>query len=79
MGKKENAKHQAKIEEIFEMKDTKYFSTTRPGVKRGGGAAITARGNKFYISKLNIEIPKPLEIVWALLRPRVIIGGVSTP
>ena len=59
------------------MKDTKYFSTARPGVKRGGGAAITARGNKFYISKLNIEIPKPLEIVWALLRPKVIIGGVS--
>ena len=75
--KKENTKHQAKIEELLEIKDTKYFSTARPGNKRGGGAAITARGNKFFISKLNIEIPKPLEIVWALLRPKTIIGGVS--
>jgi hypothetical protein len=59
------------------MKDTKYFSTARPGTKRGGGAAVTARGNRFYVSKLNIESPKPLEIVWALLRPKVILGDVS--
>ena len=58
--KKENLKHQQRIEELFEMKDTKYFSTARPGTKRGGGAAFTAKGNKFYVSKLNIDIPKPL-------------------
>ena len=75
--KKENLKHQSKLEELFEMKDTRYFSTARPGTKRGGGAAITAKGNKFYVSKLNIEIPKPLEIVWGMLRPKIIFGGVS--
>ena len=75
--KKENIKHQARIEELLEMKDTKYFSTARPGTKRGGGAAITARGNRFHITKLNIDIPKPLEVVWCLFRPKIIHGGVS--
>ena len=75
--KKENARHQAKIEELFELKNTKYFSTARPGAKRGGGAAITARGNQFHVSKLNIEIPKPLEVVWGLMRPKVVFGGIS--
>ena len=75
--KKENVRHQNKIVELFELKDTKYFSTARPGVMRGGGAAITARGNKFYKSKLNIDIPKPLEVVWGLLKPKTILGGVS--
>ena len=55
--KKENPNHQAKLEELFEMKNTKYFSTARPGTKRGGGAAIAARETKFSISKLNIDIP----------------------
>ena len=75
--KKENAKHKGKIEEMFEMKDMHYFSTARPGTKRGGGAAITAKGNRFHVSKLNIDIPKPLEVVWGMLRPRVLIGGIS--
>ena len=65
--KKENKKHQQKIEELLEMKDTVYFSTARPGVKRGGGAAITVRGTRFHVSKLNIEIPEALEVVWGLL------------
>ena len=59
------------------MKNTKYFSTARPGAKRGGGAAIAYRGNKFNISKVNISIPKPLEVVWGILRPNDIVGGIS--
>ena len=47
--KKENLKHKRKIEEMFEMIDIQYFSTARPGTKRGGGAAITAKGNRFHI------------------------------
>ena len=46
-----------------------YISTPRPGAKRGGGAAIAFSTAKFTITKLNIQIPNPLEIVWALLRP----------
>ena len=75
--KKENPKHKHKIEEIFEMKDLEYFSIARPGAKRGRGAAITSKGNRFHVSKLNIDIPKPLEVVWGLLRPKVLIGEVS--
>ena len=67
--KSENLKHQFRIEEMLEMQGIKYFSTPRPGAKRGGGAAIAVRPDKFTVSKLNISIPKPLEIVWGLLRP----------
>ena len=74
--KKENLKHKNKIEEVLEMKDMSYFSTARPGSKRGGGAAITTKSDRFYTSKLNIQIPQPLEVVWGLLRPKIQIGKV---
>jgi hypothetical protein len=67
--KSENRKHQAKIEEMLEMNNISYISTPRPGAKRGGGAGIAINPSRFSVSKLNIAIPKPLEIVWALLRP----------
>ena len=75
---KESTKHKQKIEELLELHDISYISTARPGAKRGGGAAIVARHDKFHVSKLNIDIPKPLEIVWALLRPKdEIVGNIS--
>ena len=69
--KSESKKHQSKIEEILEMKGISYISTPRPGARRGGGAGIAFNLNKnlFTLSKLNITIPKPLEVVWGLLRP----------
>ena len=75
--KKENLKQKKKIEEMLEMKGMAYFSTARPGTKRGGGAAIVTRTDRFFISKLNIEIPKPLEVVWGLLRPKTHVGSIS--
>ena len=48
--KAENIKHQSKIKEIFEMKGISYISTPRPGVKRGGGAAIAFSGSSHYSS-----------------------------
>ena len=74
--KSESLKHQYRIEEMLEMQGIKYFSTPRPGAKRGGGAAIAVSPNKFTVSKLNIAIPKPLEIVWGLLRPIEPIGEI---
>ena len=53
-----------------------YISTPRPGAKRGGGAAIAFNPERFSVSKLNIHIPKPLEIVWALMRPVEPIGDI---
>ena len=74
----ENKKHQFKIEQMLEMKGIKYISTPRPGAKRGGGAAIAVRLDRFSISKLNIAIPHSIEIVWGLLRPKVTTGKIST-
>ena len=76
--KEENKKHQQKIEEMFEMCGIRYISTSRPGTQRGGGAAIAVWTKKFTISKLNIAIPKSAEVVWGLLKPKVMTGNIST-
>ena len=75
--KRENLSHKKRLEEAFEMKDLFYFSTARPGSKRGGGAAIAAKSDRYHVSKLNINIPKPLEVVWGMLRPKIITGSTS--
>ena len=67
--KKESKRHQQGIENLLEMKGISYISTPRPGTKRGGETAVAANPGKFFLSKLNIEIPKPIEVVWGLLRP----------
>ena len=76
--KLENKKHQFKLEELLEMRGIKYISTPRPGARRGGGAAIAVRMNKFSISKLNIPLPRAVEVVWGLLKPKVVTGKIST-
>ena len=76
--KKENKKHQFKLEEMFELSNIKYISTPRPGAQRGGGAAIAVRQDKFSISKLNIPLPRAVEVVWGLLKPKVVTGNIST-
>ena len=58
------------------MRNISYISTPRPGAKRGGGAAIAFNPKKFSVSKLNIAIPTPLEIVWALMRPNEPTGDI---
>ena len=75
--KSENKKHQLKLEELFELKGMKYISTPRPGARRGGGAAIVVDTEKFSISKLNVQTPKCLEIVWGLARPVQITGKIT--
>ena len=55
------------------MHGIKYISTPRPGVQRGGGAAIAVRLENFSISKLNIPLPKS-----GLLKPKVVTGKINT-
>ena len=74
--KKENLKHQSRIEEMLEMKGISYISTPRPGYKCGGGSAIAACPKKFSLVKLHVENPKSLEVVWGLLRPRKVLGSI---
>ena len=76
--KQENKKHQFRLVELFEMSGIKYISTPRPGSQRGGGAAIAVRLDKFTVKKLNIQIPKSVEVVWGLLKPTVTTGKIST-
>ena len=76
--KQENKKHQFRLEELLEMKGIKYISTPRPGAQRGGGAAIAVRLDKFTVTKLNIAFPKSVEVVWGLLKPKVVTGKIST-
>ena len=47
------------------------------GAKRGGGAAIAVRLDKFSITNLNVVIPTGLEVVWGMLKPRVISGKIT--
>ena len=85
--KQENKKHKQKIVEMLEMSNISYISTPRPGAKRGGGAGIAINTNRFSVTKLDITIPKPLEIVWAMLRPiehtgvirRIILCSLYSP
>ena len=66
---KENKDHQKRIEEAFELEGVQYISNPRPN--RGGGAAITLLCSDFTLSKLDVVIPKNLEVVWGLVRPNV--------
>ena len=75
--KSENKKHQFKLEELFELRGMKYISTPRPGTRRGGGAAIVVNTERFSISKLNIHIPKCLEVVWGIMKPVNITGKIT--
>ena len=85
--KQENKKHKQKIVEMLEMSNISYISTPRPGAKRGGGAGIAINTDRFSVTKLDITIPKPLEIVWAMLRPiehtgvirRIILCSLYSP
>jgi hypothetical protein len=65
----ENKKHKLKIEEMLEMEGIHYISTPRPGSRRGGGVAIAFPGTRFHVTKLNINIPHPLECLFALVKP----------
>ena len=75
--KAENNKHQNKLKELFEMKGLLYISTPRPGLKRGGGVAIVADPTRFLLSKLSVSNPQQLEVVWGLLKPKVITGQIT--
>ena len=74
--KSESINHKSKIEELLEMQHISYISTPRPGARRGGGAGIAFNPKYCTVTKLNISIPSPLEVVWALLRPLEATGPI---
>ena len=68
--KAESKQHRAEIEQMLEIEGLKYFSTTRPKGKRGGGAAIIVNTENFQVEKLDIQTTHQLEIIWALAKPK---------
>ena len=65
--KKENKEHQEAIEHMCQMNGLSYISLPRPGRKRGGGCAVLYRSEAFSVTKLSIEVPKPLQALWTIL------------
>ena len=54
--------YQNKIIEALEMAGIQYISNPRPD-RKGGGAAITLISGELTLSKLNVLVPKNLEVV----------------
>ena len=66
---REKKDHMDKIEEALEIEGIQYISNTRPN-RRCGGSAISLICGDFYVTKLDILVPKNLEVVWGLVRPK---------
>ena len=75
--KSENKRHQKAIESMLEIKGIKYVSTPRPGARRGGGTALACNEKYFMLSKLNIQIPKPLEACFSIVQPKTPSGKTN--
>ena len=55
---------------MLELEGLKYISTPRASYKRGGGCAIVAHLPKFSLEKIDVIIPRSVEVVYGLLRPK---------
>ena len=80
-------KQKYEFQNLLQVEGLKYISTPRKG-KRDGGAAIVANLKEFTLDKLSVTIPKKLEVVWGLMRPRkvgpdsvkeIIVGAFYSP
>ena len=65
-----NQKYQKEVERMLELRGLKMVSNPRK-YKRGGGVAIVADLSQVSIQPLEIPNLHNLEIVWALVRPKV--------
>ena len=63
-------KHMSEITKMLEIEGLKYISTPRASNKRGGGCAIVAHLPKFSLEKIDVSIPRSVEVVYGLLRPK---------
>ena len=64
----DNKEHMNEIEKMLEISGLKYISSARPPNAKGvsyGGAAIVVNLERFSLEKINVNVPKNLEAVWA--------------
>ena len=68
-----NKEHQNQVEEMLEINGMKYLSTARKPNSKGksyGGVAIIVNLRNFAAEKLSVQVPKNLEVIWCLLKPK---------
>ena len=61
------------IEKLFEVEGLQYISSPRPANYKGvsyGGVALIVNSSKFQCKKLSVSVPKDLEVIWALAKPK---------
>ena len=63
-------KHMSEIEKMLQLEGLKYISTPRGSYKRGGGCAIVANLTQFSLETVDVTIPRSVEVVYGLLRPK---------
>ena len=71
--KDDNEYLQSEIEKLLEIDGLEYISNPRPVNSRGltyGGAAVIVNKAKFSAQKIDVNIPKNLEAVWVLVKPK---------
>ena len=62
--KKGKKKHNSEIEKMLQMEGLKYISTPRPSSKRGGGCAIVTNLSEYTMEKIEVVIPKSVEVIY---------------
>ena len=68
---KENHEHALEIEKMLEINGLKYLSKSRPAKSRGGGVALIVNQQNFSLQSLDeVSVPRNVEAVWGLLRPK---------
>ena len=70
MGEEREKEHKLAIEKMLQMEGLKYISTPRPSSKRGGGCAIVANLSQFSLEKIDVSIPKSVEVTYGLLKTK---------
>ena len=61
------------VEKLFEIDGLQYLSLPRPANYKGvsyGGVALIVNSSKFRCKKLSVSVPKDLEVIWALAKPK---------
>ena len=73
---------------MIEINGLLYISTPRASNKRGGGCALVADSRRFTLEKVEVAIPKNIEVAYGLLRPKlktqkfnkiIVVSFYSTP
>ena len=70
------------LTDLLKMNNHKVLSYRRPKVKNnrqpGGSCAIIYSENRFTVSGLEVNVPKGVEVVWSLFRPKSSLSSIQS-